>query len=615
MAPLRHITTILRSLLCLEELTCSSRSDCADHAVSAASRPLRTTSCLTSLYFSARFDYSRPIKTFMDALSANSSFEYRVLSAHWTAAEPPGVLGQYIWSEAQEDLLHVPKILVIEAMFPENADIVVKPWIKVEGHVRDSYSGHRTRLFPGADGELLVFVSVKETLPECSTRKASSGRLGLPHQTAVASRCAGYWTRPFSEVTWDPFMTEVFGKGTLCDAHNTQGACTSEEAHQQEGAKGYAGSIRHPPEVVLLRNAMEGLPLEGEQHPLAAFAETGDTNAVNNRRGEEQCRPPRSASSDQVCQINDCLPVCNELLLDIAMQLREEHRTSLNLFWRSMAYCSRATLSVISQTRWLQGNIFTRVQLHRLGRQVAEPPTGKAALLLDDAEYHRGYKERRTARCLQAHAIYGYMPGLIRHPPEVILLRNAVEDLAPETEPQSLAFFAGRGDTAAVNNGGEEHCLQSCTTSNDQVSQIKECLQIWNELLFGIRLQLLEQRGTPLSLVSLSTSDTNTISPQSAMSFRDNTFLRWLLRTHICITSLYIADIEVKILEELQGRYSVKKINLSLYEKDTVQRHITTFFPRLHCTEQLTCISDKADALLSAESELLRTTTCLNSCI
>ncbi|KAH6945818.1 hypothetical protein HPB50_010080 [Hyalomma asiaticum] len=88
----------------------------------------------------------------------------------------------------------------------------------------------------------------------------------------------------------------------------------------------------------------------------------------------------------------------------------------------------------------------------------------------------------------------------MRYPPVVVLLRNAMEDLAPETELQSLAAFAVRADTNALSNGGgEEHCRPPCTASRDQVCQINDCLLICNELLSDIRLRLRKQRGTSFS--------------------------------------------------------------------------------------------------------------------
>ncbi|KAH6920355.1 hypothetical protein HPB50_028658 [Hyalomma asiaticum] len=84
-------------------------------------------------------------------------------------------------------LPHVPDMFLTEAMTPKNVDIVVQPWTKVEGLARDSYTGHGRRLFPRAGGDLLVFMSVTETLSQCSTGQAPSATLGGPHQTAVAS--------------------------------------------------------------------------------------------------------------------------------------------------------------------------------------------------------------------------------------------------------------------------------------------------------------------------------------------------------------------------------------------------------------------------------------------
>ncbi|KAH6920438.1 hypothetical protein HPB50_028571 [Hyalomma asiaticum] len=229
--------------------------------------------------------------------------------------------------EAEEDLPHVPETFAIDAMLPRNVEIMVTPSTEVQGLSCDSYAGHRARLFLGADGELLVFVVAKETLSECSTTQVSPGRLGGPHQTAVVfscnggrhlCRCGECWTRLFPDATCDPLMKEALEKGTLCNPRNAEAAYISDEATQREVAqraiyqRGYTGSIGRNPEHVLLRNAMEDIRSGREQYSLAAFAETGDTDAVNNGGGEEHFRPPCTASSGEVCQINDCLPVCND---------------------------------------------------------------------------------------------------------------------------------------------------------------------------------------------------------------------------------------------------------------------------------------------------------------
>ncbi|KAH6942177.1 hypothetical protein HPB50_001746 [Hyalomma asiaticum] len=96
--PVEMNTRYFFRLPCLEQLTCSSTCDSDGALVSAVSELLRTTTCLTALNFSACFDYSQPPKTFMDALAANSTLEFLELCAHWTTAEPPGVLGEYVRS-------------------------------------------------------------------------------------------------------------------------------------------------------------------------------------------------------------------------------------------------------------------------------------------------------------------------------------------------------------------------------------------------------------------------------------------------------------------------------------------------------------------------------------
>ncbi|KAH6921175.1 hypothetical protein HPB50_027838 [Hyalomma asiaticum] len=230
-------------------------------------------------------------------------------------------------------------------VLPRNMDIVLWPWTKVDELACDCYTGNRTRLLPTADGKLLVFMPVKETLSQSSTRQLSCGMRGGPHQTAVTFSCdrrlhlyryAGYCTRLFWDATWDPLITEAFEKDTLYNPRSTQAACTNEEVRHREVAqgaietRGYKGSIRHPPEVILLRNAMEDLPLEAEHQSLAAFTARGDVDAVHNGGTEEHWRPPCTAPSGQVCQVNGCLPIYNEP--DIGLQLRQQQcETSLSL--------------------------------------------------------------------------------------------------------------------------------------------------------------------------------------------------------------------------------------------------------------------------------------------
>ncbi|KAH6920439.1 hypothetical protein HPB50_028572 [Hyalomma asiaticum] len=297
-------------------------------------------------------------------------------------------------SEAEEDLPHVPETFAIDTMLPRNVEIMVTPSTEIQGLSCDSYAGHRARLFLGADGELLlVFVVAKETLSECSTTQGPPGRLGGPHQTAVVFSCnggrhlwryGGYWTRLFPDATCNTLITEVLEKGTLCNPRNAEAAYTSDEATQREVAqraiyhRGYTGSIRHPPEHVLLRNATEDLPREREQHSLAAFAETGDTDAVNNGGGEEHCRPPCTASSDQVCQVNDCLPVRNDPGFGHRHAAPRATWEVLDfVLEKQVARGSKAVLRGISPARWLQGSLFTHVQLRRLERRAQRYPRGK----------------------------------------------------------------------------------------------------------------------------------------------------------------------------------------------------------------------------------------------
>ncbi|KAL1479128.1 hypothetical protein MTO96_052119 [Rhipicephalus appendiculatus] len=156
-------------------------------------------------------------------------------------------------------------------------------------------------------------------------------------------------------------------------------------------------------------------------------------------------------------------------------------------------------------------------------------------------------------------------------------------------------------------------------TLNDQGCPIKDYLHICNELLFHIGLELREQRGGSLSLVSFDATVARVAPPTDVDLYRTKTFLRWLIRTHVCITSLMLqgewvtAHSEI-IFEELPQNTRLKKLSMRFPSEDTSQTHIATLLPRLRFLEELILSnSPRTDAFLEAVSELLSTTTCLRS--
>lgn len=186
----------------------------------------------------------------------------------------------------------------------------------------------------------------------------------------------------------------------------------------------------------------------------------------------------------------------------------------------------------------------------------------------------------------------------------------------------STAVCAEMGDTTGIpDRGGVDHYRPQCTASKDRECQITDCLSNCNEMLFDIGLELREQRGGSLSLVSIDITELNLSSTQGTDSYRATHFLLWLLRTHVCITNLELIDDSVKshsqvVLSELPENFPLKKLTLTFLGRDTMHTHIATVLPRLRSLEVLNYYSkcqSSDDALVDAVSDLLRTTTCLIS--
>ncbi|KAL3218252.1 hypothetical protein MRX96_050753 [Rhipicephalus microplus] len=152
---------------------------------------------------------------------------------------------------------------------------------------------------------------------------------------------------------------------------------------------------------------------------------------------------------------------------------------------------------------------------------------------------------------------------------------------------------------------------------NNQMCPIIDYLDICNQILFHVGLELRERRGGSLSLVSFEETTARVPPPADVDFYRTKTFLRWLIRTHVCITSLVLRDEWVTlhseiILEELPDNNHIKKLFVWFPSAEALQTDISTMLPRLRFLEDLTLYySPNTSAFVEAVSELLRTTTCL----
>ncbi|KAH7943901.1 hypothetical protein HPB52_012669 [Rhipicephalus sanguineus] len=208
------------------------------------------------------------------------------------------------------------------------------------------------------------------------------------------------------------------------------------------------------------------------------------------------------------------------------------------------------------------------------------------------------------------------------------LRRNSMERLYAEREEPSLGTFAERFDVDKIfDRGGAEHFRLPCAATtptamkNNQVCPLNDYLPICNELLFDVGMELREQRGCSLSLVCFQLSAAEVVPPRDADLCRANTFLRWLLRTHVCITDLVLKGKWVTahsqvFLEELPENCRLRNLNVEFSFGEIEQAHFATLLPRLRCLEELKCyMSPTSDTLLAAISLLLRNTMCLTSLV
>ncbi|XP_075533311.1 uncharacterized protein LOC142566087 [Dermacentor variabilis] len=89
---------------------------------------------------------------------------------------------------AKDDASYAFRNLPIEDVLPDNRDLVLKPWSKVDERTCGSNPGQLRKLFPGAEWYPLVHVGVKDTVAQCKTMQVSGTTQGAWHQTVVASR-------------------------------------------------------------------------------------------------------------------------------------------------------------------------------------------------------------------------------------------------------------------------------------------------------------------------------------------------------------------------------------------------------------------------------------------
>ncbi|KAL1475830.1 hypothetical protein MTO96_036989 [Rhipicephalus appendiculatus] len=193
-----------------------------------------------------------------------------------------------------------------------------------------------------------------------------------------------------------------------------------------------------------------------------------------------------------------------------------------------------------------------------------------------------------------------------------------MDEFPVERDQLLLSALAEKGDSIAVTDRGEVYCCRPpCTAYNHQACPINNCLANCNEFLFASGLELSVQRGGSLSLASIHGDQTPHPEPES---HRQRPYLRWLLKTHACITTLELSDDTDRshskiVLQELPDNSRIKNLTLNLFGGHNAHNHLATHLPRLRSLEVLSCYFDYdcRDAV-TAVSALLRTTkllTCL----
>ncbi|KAL1462019.1 hypothetical protein MTO96_043269, partial [Rhipicephalus appendiculatus] len=181
----------------------------------------------------------------------------------------------------------------------------------------------------------------------------------------------------------------------------------------------------------------------------------------------------------------------------------------------------------------------------------------------------------------------------------------------------SLSASAERGGTGATADCAVDCYRPPCTAYNGQICQINYHLPRCNELLIGSGLKLRQRRGGSLTLASIPRDLMPRPGPDS---YTATPFLRWLLKTHICITTLQLSDEPGKshskiVLQELPDNSRIKNLTLHLFDEDNTHTNLATHLCRLRSLEELSCSAGRACTdVVAAVSALLRTTkrlTCL----
>ncbi|KAL1469686.1 hypothetical protein MTO96_040921 [Rhipicephalus appendiculatus] len=196
-----------------------------------------------------------------------------------------------------------------------------------------------------------------------------------------------------------------------------------------------------------------------------------------------------------------------------------------------------------------------------------------------------------------------------------------MEGLSEESKQAWFPALGGRIGNS-FHNHGMEHFPLTCTATlptardNDRICPINDYLPICNELLFNIGIELREQRGGTLSLVCFQPDEPYVSPPPDADLHRSSIFLRWLLRTHVCITSLTLHYNRATahghaVLEELPENTHLQKLRAEFRLEATTRISLATLLPRLRYLKELYCYV--SPSTVSAVSTLLRTATCLTS--
>ncbi|XP_070386457.1 uncharacterized protein [Dermacentor albipictus] len=89
---------------------------------------------------------------------------------------------------AKDDVSYAFGNLALEDILPDNRDLVLKPWYKVDERTCGSHTGQPRRQFPRAELYPLVDMGVKDTVTQCDTMQAQWCVQGAWHQIVEASR-------------------------------------------------------------------------------------------------------------------------------------------------------------------------------------------------------------------------------------------------------------------------------------------------------------------------------------------------------------------------------------------------------------------------------------------